>query len=112
MSSSAVVAVEAAEAPPEVFAKVARLESERVALERRVQEMEQRLTEVVHEVESLATPARAEPAADGAQLVLENSGRKIAYNRLRVTDATGKELPARMEVVLVAAEVTRLKSLL
>ena len=42
--------------------------------------------------------ARVEPAADGARLVLENSGRKIAYNRLRVTDATGKELPARMEV--------------
>ena len=43
--------------------------------------------------------ARVEPAAGGAQLVLENSGRKIAYSRLRVTDATGKELTARMEVV-------------
>lgn len=43
--------------------------------------------------------AKVEPAADGAQLVLENSGRKIAYSRLRVTDATGKELPARMQVV-------------
>jgi len=43
--------------------------------------------------------ARVEPAAFGAQLVLENSGRKIAYSRLRVTDATGKELPARMEVM-------------
>ena len=42
--------------------------------------------------------ARVEPAASGAQLVLEDSGRKIAYSRLRVTDATGKELPARMEV--------------
>src|SRR5205823_2767411 len=30
---------------------------------------------------------------------LENSGRKIAYGRLRVTDATGKELTARMEVM-------------
>ena len=43
--------------------------------------------------------ARVEPAAGGAQLVLENSGRKIAYSRLRVTDATGKELTARMEVL-------------
>jgi hypothetical protein len=43
--------------------------------------------------------ARVEPAAFGSQLVLENSGRKIAYSRLCVTDATGKELPARMEVV-------------
>jgi len=43
--------------------------------------------------------ASVEPAPVGAQLVLENSGRKIAYNRLRVTDATGKELTARMEVV-------------
>src|SRR3989442_1214497 len=42
--------------------------------------------------------AKVEPAADGARLVLENSGRKIAYSRLRVTDATGKELIARMEV--------------
>jgi len=43
--------------------------------------------------------ARVEPAADGARLVLENSGRKIAYSRLRVTDAMGKELTARLEVV-------------
>src|SRR5437899_3994256 len=42
--------------------------------------------------------ARVEQAAYGAQLALENSGRKIAYSRLRVTDATGRELPARMEV--------------
>jgi hypothetical protein len=42
--------------------------------------------------------ARVAPAAFGAQLVLENSGRKIAYSRLRVTDATGRELSARMEV--------------
>ncbi|PYJ86535.1 MAG: hypothetical protein DME22_04955 [Verrucomicrobia bacterium] len=42
--------------------------------------------------------AKVEPAADGARLVLEKSGRKIAYSRLRVTDATGKELPARMEL--------------
>ena len=37
--------------------------------------------------------------AYGARLVLEHSGRKIAYSRLRVTDATGKELPARIEVL-------------
>ena len=43
--------------------------------------------------------ARVEPAAYGAQLVLARSGRKIAYNRLRATDATGKELPARIEVL-------------
>jgi hypothetical protein len=42
--------------------------------------------------------AKVEPAAGGAQLVLETSGRKIAYSRLRVTDAKGKELTARMEV--------------
>src|ERR1051325_4020705 len=43
--------------------------------------------------------ARVEPAAGGARLVRAHSGRKIAYNRLRVTDATGRELPARVEVV-------------
>ena len=42
--------------------------------------------------------AQVEPAANGARLVLENSERKIDYSRLRVTDATGKELPARFEV--------------
>ncbi len=47
--------------------------------------------------------ARVEPAVGGAQLVLENSGRRIAYSRLRVTDATGKQLRARMEVTRRAA---------
>src|SRR5439155_1091082 len=47
--------------------------------------------------------AKVEPAAFGAWLVLENSRRKIAYNRLRVTDATGKELTARMQVMGSAA---------
>jgi hypothetical protein len=42
--------------------------------------------------------ANVESAPYGARLVLENSGRKIAYSRLRVTDATGKELPAWIEV--------------
>lgn len=42
--------------------------------------------------------ARVEQSADGAQLVLEMSGRKIAYSRLKVLDANGRELPARIEV--------------
>ena len=42
--------------------------------------------------------ALVEAAADGARLVLTHSGRKIAYSRLRVTDAKGKELPAKIEV--------------
>ena len=51
------------------------------------------------QVRVAVTGARVEPIAGGAQLVLEKSGRKIAYSRLRVTDATGKELAARMEVM-------------
>ena len=43
--------------------------------------------------------AEVEPAACGARLVLESSGHKIAYGRLRVTDATGREPSARMEVM-------------
>jgi hypothetical protein len=54
--------------------------------------------------------AQVEAAADGPRLVLEHSGRKIAYSRLRVTDATGRELPARMEVCQVGDEVTSLNS--
>lgn len=42
--------------------------------------------------------ASVESAAVGAQVVLANSRRKIAYSRLKVTDANGRELPARMEV--------------
>ena len=42
--------------------------------------------------------ARAESSPDGAQLVLNESGRKLNYNRLRVTDATGRELAAWMEL--------------
>ncbi len=48
-------------------------------------------------LELAVTGARVEQTADGAHLVLA-SGRKIAYSRLRVTDADGKELPARIEV--------------
>src|SRR5437867_9510958 len=43
--------------------------------------------------------AQVETAAAGAKLILENSSRRIAYGRLSVTDATGKELAARMEVL-------------
>src|SRR2546428_1671013 len=50
-------------------------------------------------LELVVTGAKVELLADGARLVLENSGRKIAYGRLRVTDAIGKELTARMEVM-------------
>ena len=49
--------------------------------------------------------AQVKAAADGAQLVLAKSGRKIAYNRLRVTDVTGKELTARMEAGMELAVV-------
>ena len=49
-------------------------------------------------LELAVSGARVEPAACGTQLVLEHSGRKIAYSRLRVTDATGKELTARIVV--------------
>ena len=42
--------------------------------------------------------AKVEPAAYGAQLVLARSGRKIAYGRVRATDANGKDLPARIQV--------------
>ena len=61
-------------------------------------------------VELTVTGARVEKIAYGARLVLEHSGRKIAYSRLHVTDANGRELPARIEVLSGAAEVTRLKS--
>ena len=42
--------------------------------------------------------ATAEARADGATLTLNASGRKLVYNRLHVTDATGNELAARLEV--------------
>jgi trimeric autotransporter adhesin len=43
--------------------------------------------------------ARAEPAAYGAELILDGSHRALAYSRLRAVDATGKELAAKLEVV-------------
>lgn len=50
-------------------------------------------------VELAVSGARAEAVAEGARLVLNQTGRKLAYNRLRVTDAAGKELLAKLEVI-------------
>ena len=50
------------------------------------------------ELDLAVTGARVEATTYGAQLVLDYSGRKIAYSRLRATDAKGRELPARIEV--------------
>ena len=61
-------------------------------------------------VKLAVTGAKVESAAYGVRLALENSGRKIAYSRLRVTDATGKELPARIEVSSVEDGATSLNS--
>ncbi len=49
-------------------------------------------------VELAVTGAKVDMSAQRGQLVLEESGRRIAYSRLRVTDANGKELPAWIEV--------------
>ena len=43
--------------------------------------------------------ARAQDAAEGATLVLADSGRALSYSSLRVVDAANRELPARMEVL-------------
>ena len=50
-------------------------------------------------VELALSGARAEATASGARLRLEGSGRALAYSRLRVEDATGRELTARLEVL-------------
>jgi len=50
-------------------------------------------------VELALSGARAEAAAGGARLRLEGSGRVLAYHCLRVEDATGRELTARLEVL-------------
>jgi hypothetical protein len=60
-------------------------------------------------VELAVAGARVESAGYGARLVLDHSGRQIAYSRLRVTDATGKELPARVEVIPAGNKVTGFK---
>ncbi len=49
--------------------------------------------------------AEVKPRPGGAQLLMDHSGRKTAYHRLRVHDATGRQLPARMEVMPVTGEV-------
>ena len=48
------------------------------------------------------TGAKAETATYGAMLTLAGSGRHLAYSRLRVVDAAGRELPARMDVITSA----------
>ncbi len=46
----------------------------------------------------MVSGARVERAAYGAELVLDQSSRKIAYSRLKVIDADGKVLPSVMRV--------------
>jgi len=48
-------------------------------------------------VEVQLTGATAEALSHGVGLTLDGSGRKLVYNQLRVTDAGGEQLPARME---------------
>ncbi len=50
-------------------------------------------------VELALSGARAEASVGGARLRLDGSGRALAYSRLRVEDATGRELTARLEVL-------------
>ena len=50
-------------------------------------------------VELEVTGARAEAATYGVKLTLAATGRELAYSRLRVTDAIGRELEARIEVL-------------
>jgi hypothetical protein len=61
-------------------------------------------------VELALTGARAEAAAYGAKVILEGSGRALAYSRLRATDATGQELRARLEVDQSNAESRKQKA--
>jgi len=42
--------------------------------------------------------AKTEALADEARLVLDSSGRQIAYSRLRAADAQGRELAAHIEI--------------
>jgi hypothetical protein len=50
-------------------------------------------------VELMLSGARAEATASGARLRLNGSARALAYGHLRVEDATGRELTARLEVL-------------
>ncbi len=49
-------------------------------------------------VELEVAGATAQEAAHGVTLTLDATGRALAYHRLRVNDATGRELAARLEV--------------
>ena len=49
-------------------------------------------------VEMALSGARGTRVGSGVELVLDGSGRKLAYSRLKVLDATGRELAARLEV--------------
>ena len=51
--------------------------------------------------------AAAKQAADGAMIILAESKRELTYSRLHVTDATGRELNACLEVT--AADVLRIR---
>lgn len=61
-------------------------------------------------VELALSGATAEPTTYGAKLTLKGSGRTLAYSRLRATDATGRELPARMEVLTSNSESRKQKA--
>ena len=50
-------------------------------------------------VELALSGALAEATVSGARFWLEGSGRALAYSRLRVEDATGRDLSARLEVL-------------
>jgi len=50
-------------------------------------------------VELAVDGAKAEPLVNGVRLVLADGGRRLNYHQLRVADASGKELPAKMEVL-------------
>jgi hypothetical protein len=54
------------------------------------------------------TGAAVAPLGNGVRLTLPGSGRQLAYHRLHVTDATGRELPARMEVAAERPAATKL----
>jgi hypothetical protein len=54
------------------------------------------------------TGATVAPLGNGVRLTLSGSGRQLAYHRLHVTDATGRELPARMEVAAEMPAATKL----
>jgi hypothetical protein len=61
-------------------------------------------------VKLAVTGAQVERTPDGVRLVLGHSSRKIAYSRLRVTDATGEELPSQIEVLQVEDEAAGFES--